>query len=428
MLSTKKLAARTPFYYGWVVAGAVSTSMMLTGLFAAPTFSIFIEPWTAQFGWSRTAISGAFSAATVAAALVGPAVGRALDRYGGRLILGIGGLLMAASLAGMAMVQQLLALYVVLSVGRSAMMSVQNLASHTVVANWFIRRRALATAVIINGNRIGLGGWPVIAATILAVHGWRSALWVMAAACALLALVPVALIVARRPEEAGLLPDGAASPAKVLTVHRLPPQATEYPWKPKEAFRTRAFWMLTMANMALMVAGGGFGVHRIPYFVGKGMSDGLIGPVLLVYAASMSGGGFLAAWATARFSQRKVMAAFILAASSVMLIALAVPPNAAVLGFEVLEGVSFGGGFAILPVSFADYFGRASIGTIRGLTHPAVVTANALGPIIGGVVYDTQGGNYAWAFVTYGIVTACGAVAAWLARPPASPESRLPAD
>ena len=61
--------------------------MVLSGSLAAPLFSVFIPSWTEEFGWSRTAVSGVFSFATILAALVGPLIGKLLDAYGGRSVM-----------------------------------------------------------------------------------------------------------------------------------------------------------------------------------------------------------------------------------------------------------------------------------------------------------------------------------------------------
>lgn len=422
------LVRRTPFYYGWVVAGAASTTMMLTGTFAAPIFGVFIEPWTTEFGWSRTAISGGFSFATVVAALVGPLAGRGLDRYGGRLFLGGGALVMAASLLALSRVGSLLALYLVFSVGRSAMMTIQNLAAHTVVANWFIRRRAFASALALNGSRAGLAIWPLVAAGVTAAAGWRTAMVVMGIAIAALALVPLVTVVARRPEHVGLLPDGA--PALDGTGARRA-VAEQRQWSAREALRTRAFWLLMSAHMAAMVAGGGMGVHRIPYFVAKGLDETLVGLFIIAFALGMGIGGFAAAAAVRWLAVRRVIGLSLLGAAGTTALILLVPGNAAAVGYGLLDGVFAGGMFALLPVVYADYYGRNAIGTIRGITHPVVVTANAAGPLSAGVVFDAFGG-YTLAFLAFGGVLIAGALASWLAVPPsvdspqASPQTDAP--
>ncbi len=410
------LVRRTPFYYGWVVAGAASATMMLTGTFAAPIFGVFIEPWTAEFGWSRTAISGGFSFATVVAALVGPLAGRGLDRYGGRLFLGGGALVMAGSLLVLSRVSSLLALYLVFSVGRSAMMTIQNLAAHTLVANWFVRRRAFASALALNGSRVGLAVWPLVAAGVSAAAGWRTAMVVMGVSIGILSLIPLVLVVARRPEQVGLLPDGASATPAAGGVLRHAPEQRQ--WTPREALRTRAFWLLMSAHMAAMVAGGGMGVHRIPYFVAKGLDEALVGLFIVAFAVGMGIGGFFAAAAVRWVPVRRVIGLSLAGAAGSTALILLVPGNALAVGYGFLDGLFAGGMFALLPVVYADYYGRNAIGTIRGITHPAVVTANAAGPLVAGVVFDVLGG-YTFAFFAFGIVLVAGASASWLAAPPA---------
>lgn len=402
-----------------MVAAAVSITMMLSGTLAAPIFSVFIPAWTEEFGWSRTAISGAFSFATIMAALVGPIVGRSLDKYGGRIVMGGGALLMGASLIGMGFVGSLLALYVTFSVGRAAMMSIQNLASHTVIANWFVRRRAFATAVAINGSRIGLGVWPLLAALMISSVGWREALWVLGAIVIALAFVPLIAIVARRPEEVGLTPDGRD---EAISTGGYPTgELLERQWRAREAIRTRGFWFLTVAHMAAMIVGGGFGVHRIPFFLDRGLADAWVGPVLIVHAVGMLVGGFVAAWLMGLIPHRFVIALSMLGASASMGLALIVPPDAPIVVFTFMESAAFGGVFAMIPVVYADYFGRESIGTIRGLTHPMVVAANAVGPLFAGVVFDASGGAYTWALLGFSLVLGVGAACACLAFPPSLP-------
>ena len=415
------LAHRTPFYYGWVVAGAVSVTMMLSGTLAAPIFGIFIPAWTEEFGWSRTAIAGAFSFATVMAGLAGPLVGRALDKYGGRLVMGGGALMMGASLIGMGFVGSLVALYLVFSVGRAAMMSIQNLAAHTVIANWFIRRRAFATAVAVNGSRIGLGIWPVLAALVIANVGWREAFWALGAVVTLIAAAPLLTIIARRPEEVGLHPDGRPRPAPAPAGSRISPAErawAERNWTAREAVRTSSFWFLMLTHMGVMLVGGGFGVHRIPFFLDRDLADAWVGPVLLLHAIGMLIGGFLAAWLMGFMPRRVVISVSMAAGAAAMLVALVVPPDAPIAVFTFLESMAFGGIFAMLPVVYADYFGRESIGTIRGLTHPIVVGSNAAGPLFAGLVFDATGGEYTWAFVSFSVVLGLGAISALLARPP----------
>ncbi|MCY4448199.1 MAG: MFS transporter [Chloroflexi bacterium] len=409
------LAQRTPFYYGWVVAGAVLMTMTISGAVAAPMFSVFIPRWSDEFGWSRTAISGAFSFGTVAAALAGPLVGRALDKYGGRWVMGGGGLLMAASVAGLGFVGNLVGLYAALVVARTALMSIQNLGGHTVIANWFVQRRAFATAVAVNGSRLGLGLWPLLGAALIAVMGWREALWMVGALMALFSFFPLIAIVSRQPEDVGLYPDGRPP----LPAHEAQSRQVraEHQWRPREALHTHAFWLLLFAHMGAMVAGGGYGLHRIPLFLDRGLAEGWVGPVLMFHAVGMLVGGFVAAWFMGRTSYRVVIAGCMAGASAAMAAAGFIPPGVPMAVFTFAESMVFGGVFAMLPVVYAEYFGRDSLGTIRGIAHPAVVASNAVGPVFAGYVFESSGA-YTMALVTFSVVLGVGAVSALLARRP----------
>jgi len=351
------------------------------------------------------------------AAFVGPLVGRGLDRYGGRVILGVGTLLIAGSLISISFASNLVFLYAAFSVGRMAMMNIQNLASHTVIANWFIQRRAFATAMVINGNRLGLAFWPVIAGAVVLTWGWRPAFWVLGLSVAVLAMVPFIFVVARRPDEVGLYPDGRA-PLPLEPGEKA--RFTEHSWTAKEAVRTRAFWLLMAAHTGMMIAGGGSGVHRVPFFVGQGLDGSLVGPMLFVQAMGMMTGGFVAAALMRRYPQRRVIGMFMLGTSAMMFLILDVPANGMAIAYGFGEGMFSGGSFAMLPVIYADYFGRLSIGTIRGLTHPVVMVANAAGPLAAGIIFDLRG-EYSLAFQVFGVVTFIGATLVWFAKPPRRP-------
>src|SRR5688500_19298110 len=84
---SRLLAGRLPIYYGWIVLGCLCCAGFSRQGAAVATLSIFVEPLTREFGWSRTALSGAVSLGGVLAALAAPLIGPVLDRQGSRLVL-----------------------------------------------------------------------------------------------------------------------------------------------------------------------------------------------------------------------------------------------------------------------------------------------------------------------------------------------------
>jgi MFS family permease len=232
-------------------------------------------------------------------------------------------------------------------------------------------------------------------------------------------LVPMVLIVARRPEDLNLGLDGDA-PVELMDdgTGASVVQAGEQEWTARQALRTRAFWLLTFASMATAVCGAGLGVHRIPYFIERGMDPVQAGPLLISFAAGMGVGGFAAAYLSTRISLRKVLALLMFLWMGLIVALLNIPINPIIFVYAFAEGMMLGGFLAMNPVIYALYFGRGSLGTIRGLSHPMVLGANAFGPIYAAVIYDATGQSYTIAFMSFGAFMGLSALLALFAKPP----------
>ena len=403
------------FYYGWVVTGGAGLAMFSGAPLAVSSVSVFVIPISEEFGWTRTTFAGAISIASLLGAVAGPLMGRWTDKYGGRLLLGGGTAVVGAALLGMSFVHNLFLFYILLILGRGMMMSVENLVGTTTVAKWFIRRRALANALAMLSSRAGLGLWPALAAFLFTVGDWRMAMQIIGIIVLTLSIIPLVLLVARRPEDIGLSPDGD----EILpSPNQQGAQTVEYQWTARQAIRTRSFWLLTLASMTAAVCGAGLGVHRIPYFTERGMDPILAGPLLISFAAGMGIGGFFSAYLSTRISLRKVLALLMFSWMGLIVALLNIPINPVIFLYALLEGMLLGGFLAMNPVIYAAYFGRSSLGAIRGLSHPLVVGANAFGPIYAGFTYDATGQSYTFAFVGFGAFMGASAILALFAKPP----------
>jgi len=82
-------------------------------------------------------------------------------------------------------------------------------------------------------------------------------------------------------------------------------------------------------------------------------------------------------------------------------------------------GLNFGGIFTLFPSATSDYFGLKNFGANYGWIFTGYGVAGIMGPVVGGVLYDTTG-TYLLAFLFSGIlcfVAAACAVVVWgLAR------------
>ena len=206
------LSRRLPFFYGWVVLACLCCAGFARQGGATATFSVFVEPLTREFGWSRTAISGAASLGGVLAALLSPLIGPLLDRHGSRaaLCLAVLGTGFAALLLSLS--QSLLVFYLLFCIARLNWASPFELGIYSALNNWFVARRPLANSIATMAQMAGLMAMPLIAQLAMRGHDWRAG-WIAIGATVLsVGFLPVWLLLVRRPEDLGLLPDNAAAP------------------------------------------------------------------------------------------------------------------------------------------------------------------------------------------------------------------------
>ena len=201
------LSGRLPFFYGWIVLACLCCAGFARQGPAVATLSIFVEPLTREFGWSRTALSGAVSLGGVLAALSSPLIGPLLDRHGARLTLCIAVLVTGIAMMLLSLTQSLLVFYLLFCIARMNWAGPFDLGIYGGVNNWFVTRRAFATSVVTVAQMAGLVAMPLIAQLAMRQHGWRGGWLAIGSVTLLIGFLPVWLFMVRRPEDLGLVPD-----------------------------------------------------------------------------------------------------------------------------------------------------------------------------------------------------------------------------
>ena len=207
----RALAARVPFYYGWIVLACLCCAGFARQGPAVATLSIFVEPLTREFGWSRTALSGAVSLGGLLAALVSPLIGPLLDRRGSRLVLCLAVLVNGVALLLLSLTPSLLVFYLLFCIARMNWAGPFDLGIYGALNNWFLARRTLRG--LDRHLRAGARarGMPLIAQFAISHDGWRAGWVALGAVTLIVGFVPVWLFLVRRPEDMGLQPDSAAA-------------------------------------------------------------------------------------------------------------------------------------------------------------------------------------------------------------------------
>ena len=421
------ISQRVPFYYGWIVLGTAGSSMFVRNAAGSLTFAVFVPLIADETGWSRALIGGAAAVGGLLATGASPPVGWAIDRYGARLVLVLSLIILGLSTMAMAWLSVHIAIfYSALAIGRIMFSSPLNVGAATVVGRWFVRQRGRATGLLFLSHSGGMVAFPLVATWVSVAYGWQTAWIVLGIMVYAIALAPAALLVAQRPEDVGLYPDGDAPDASANSAHE-PTEtaytATEIEWTTRQALRTPALWVLAIGTGFLFLLQSGTNVYQADLLRSRGIDLSLSQLSIVVNAAGTGIGSLL--WGKVVEKMRVSYTYAIVALVMAVACALFVVADTVAVAFLAagLFGVSVAGILVVPPVAYANFFGRQSLGTIRGATEPFTSLGQAIGAVASGLVYQFAGG-YGIAFIIYAVLGSLTAAALLLARPPQHPATR----
>lgn len=415
------LNARLPVFYGWIVLGCLCLAGFARQGPAVATLSVFVEPLTREFAWSRTALSGAVSLGGVLAAVVAPWIGPVLDRQGSRLVLCAAVLINGIALMLLSLTPSLLVFYLLFCLARMIWAAPYDLGIYGALNNWFIRRRAFASSVATLAQQFGLVAMPLIAQLAMLQHGWRAGWLAIGTLTLAVGFVPTRLLLARRPEDLGLLPDGVAArpegaglaPAPAVHV-----AAAEPAYSRHQALGTASFWLLLTYTALVYPVQAGVSLHQAPYLIERGIDPTVAAAIVSTFSLMSAAATIVCGLLPRAVPMRYWLAAtgFILTLSVLLLLAVKTAPQ----GFAAAGafGFAIGAVLTLLPVAWADYFGRTHYGAIRGIALSAQVLAQATGPLLSGILRDLTG-NYAMSLRCFAALAGLSVLAALLARHPA---------
>ena len=415
-VSNSRLAMRLRgVFYGWWMVGLTAFMLALMSVAVFQSLGTFLVALERQFGWSRTAMSGAFSLGRVEGAIIGPIEGYLIDRLGSRRMMFIGYVIMGIGFFLFSQVNSLWQFYLAFLVITVGVGLGGYLAMVTVVNNWFQRRRSMAMAVSQTGVLIAGFLVPVVALGIES-HGFR---WTtLGIGVFLLAVVgPAARAVRNRPEDYGMHRDGDPphpAPSGETTDSLVEDEAE---FTVAQALRTQAFWTITVVHMSSTISIVALSLHLVPKLTDMGMSLSGAGILVLTYTAVALPAMLIAGYWADRLPMPQVtFACLTLQALGIMVIALAETVSMAYL-FAVLFGIGFGGRIPLLTAIRGEYFGRKAFATLMGLSMFPNNLGMIAAPLFAGYMYDTTG-SYIVPFTVFAILNFLGAFLMLFVRKP----------
>ena len=416
------LPTRVPFFYGWVILVSAILGMFASGPGQTYTVSVFLNPMLEELGWSRTLASGLYTAGSLTAAICVVAVGRMLDRYGARMMMAGVGIAFGLALLWMSTVSLPIQLYIGYAAIRTLGQGSLGLIPTTLVAIWFVRLRGRATALTALGTAGGQMVFPLLAHSFIATFGWRGA-WIALAVVTWGLVLPIAVLLVRRsPESIGVLPDGDIrleestdpSPQSGTTTAR------SEGFTLKQAMHTRSFWLLLYAGSSQSLIGTALVFHLISFFDTRGVGDGVAAVTLSIMAPLAMSSMFISGYLSDKIPNRYLLVVSQVGLAIAMLWALTIDASWQAYVFGGMLGFSAGFTMTTTAVIWPNYYGRAHIGSIRGVATSGMVAAAALGPLPFGIAFDITD-SYSTVIVLFLAMPVTCAFAALLAPPPAPP-------
>lgn len=398
------------FYGWWIVVGTFISMTIGLGI-AVYSFPVFFKYIINEFGWSRAKISWAKSTLTWAAGLIGPLLGKGVDKYGPRKIMLPGAVVIGLSLMLLFFTHSFwyfLILFFFVGIGFA---SITILPSATVISHWFKKKRGRAMGIAMIGLSMGGVIMPTLTHYLISHFGWRWAYVILGAIIWVFVIPIVALLIRNRPEDMGLLPDGNPSQEKVFISSETASVPSLEGVSSLDAFKMLSFWMLSIAYLITQASMTAVIIHLVAFLTDLGVSPGkaalALSFITFIGMLCRPVYGFFAD----KFSKKYVLGTSYLLMGLGLLILQGTRFSGIPWLFMIIFGFGLGGKAVLEPLLVADCFGLASYGTILGYMRIIQVGGGGLGPVFAGYIFDFTE-SYHWAFISFiiGFVLAIGAI------------------
>jgi MFS family permease len=423
---------RPRYFYGWYIVG-VGILVNIAATFAfSSTLSVFLKPITEELNVSRGAFSLIRTFEIGIAALIVPLLGPWIDRHGGRGVFVLGVLMEGTGLLLSSLVQSFWQFVLVrcsLVIAGEALLG--SWVINVTIAQWFVRKRGRAMGVANLGTGLAKLSIPLIAASLFVLIGWRGTWAVFGIVAPLLVTAPALIFIRRRPEDMGLRPDddpphqkADKSPETSAPPSTTPPRnlRPERSWTRAEAICAPTFWLLVVTFGIASVGIAGLNLHIFSYVTDIGYSPLIAASFMSTIALTQLGSTLVWGVFADRFDIRKVSCIQFLIQGIGLIMAISSRQiHFTYVGF-FLYGTGLAGSFVLREVIWANFFGRTSLGTVRGLSLFFSHLFAASGAPFFGFLHDRMG-SYDLSFTIFSCALFTSAFLILLAAPPPRPST-----
>jgi MFS family permease len=363
----------------WRIVAASMVGLSLGGL-TPYSFGAFVQPLEAEFGWSRTHISSGVTIALFMGAILTPAAGLAIDRFGPRRIALPGVVCLCIAIAMLSMLNRSWSLWIGLwaLVGLSQVM-IKTTVWLAGISSAFERNRGLAIGIGLSGGTVTSAIAPLLATYYIAEFGWRTAYACLAATWGVI-VIPIVFLWFRSPRD-HMIRNGREDDRDLLPGLDL-----------KEGVRSGAFVKILISAAAIVSATMALTVMMIPILGSQGIDAATAAKVAALMGAASVAGRIATGFLLDRLDARMVGAATFLFPVVACLLLLAVPGSLPVAtSAAVLLGLCLGGETDCTAYLAARHLGLRRFGTLYGFIVAVMAGGISFGPMWISMIYDTTG-------------------------------------
>jgi len=388
-------------FYGWVIVG-VGVIVTCVGFGAMLSLSVFLQPMAEAMGWSRTGIATAALLNFLCMGVGAFMWGALSDRYGTRTVVLCGGALLGLGLALASRASTLLQFQLLYGaiVGVASGSFYAPMTATT--TRWFTRNRSLAVALVSAGLSVGSTVMAPLARWLITTYDWRAAMLVIGD-LVWLVIIPAAFLVRNPPSTTAAAVPVAAVGSPELTIGHV--------------VRTPQFAAIALTHFACCAAHSGPIFHMVTHAIDRGVPTMAAATVLSAAGlASLSGKIGCGIFADRVGAKRTLVAGLALQAVAISLY-LFTSGLASFYALALMFGFAYGGVMPLYAILVREYFGERIMGSAFGAVSLAATLGMALGPWIGGWLYDALG-SYAWMFIGSSAIGVGAVAIAFTFRPP----------
>ena len=393
---------KTKVFYGYWIIGAAFLCVFILSGSGFVAFSLFVRPLQADLGWGRGGIMIAFTILMLVQSVLGPFVGRVVDRYGVKRVIGIGALVTGLGFVLVSLTNNLWHFYLSYTVIGVGMAAIGTVPASAVVSNWFKQKRGLAIGIMSSGMGVGaLVFAPLVGGYLIPNFGWRAA-YLALAVLSWVILIPLALwVVKTKPADMGLYPDGIEAP-ETANVTAVSPSATDG-LTLKTALTTSTFWLIAAVFLSSCFSHGGVIQSQVPHLEDLGFPVVTAATALGMVGLGSAVGKFGFGWLCDRIPAKYACAIGLMLQMVSIIIFIRVGPASStsmIWLYAIIMGLGVGSWLPTSSMLTSTNFGLANYGAIYGVVNLFIYAGVAIGPLMAGFMYDAMN-TYHWAFIIF---------------------------